>query len=377
MLKGVKATITFQDTDNHTIHWELIIESGENKAVTDGSITMDVTYFDPSPTLEPVVLEEGEKERKREKKREEDRRREERRDKREEMKREREKREREKREEEDEEVKDNVSTPQEVTKHVCKAIQSVENRYIIILKNSSSKKEKAYYAQNLYEHLTKSLQLIEKNEEWKNTVIQRAYALKEECNDFPNTILSIDTFLKGMKAPIVAPTDEDMKNYIHICIKTVEDSVGTKEKAKSAQILYDYMTNESLDYVKRYENLKKVAIQRANSFKKDCKEFPELIASLDAFLTAVGAPLDEPVVECVKYCTCDKCIEKQTMKEIMKQEDKSYKRWQLMKKLFKKENLVFDDDVMDLYYEWEKTAPRLNRCEKIKAFINANRDTLK
>ena len=269
MLKGVKATITFQDTYNHTIHWELIIESRENKAVTDGSITMDVTYFDPSPTLEPVVLED------RREKKKEDRRREERRDKREEMKRRRERE-----EEEEEEDEDKV------------------------------------------------------------------------------------------------PTDEDMKNYIHICIKTVEDSVGTKEKAKSAQILYDYMTNESLDYVKRYENLKKVAIQRANSFKKDCKEFPELIASLDAFLTAVGAPLNEPVVECVKYCTCDKCIEKQTMKEIMKQEDKFYKRWQLMKKLFKKENLVFDDDVMDLYYEWEETAPRLNRCEKMKAFINANRDTL-
>ena len=256
MLNGVKATITFQDTDNHTIHWELIIESGENKAVTDGSITMDATYFDPSPTLEPVVLEE------RKEKKKEDRR------------REREEEEEEEEEEDKEEVKDKV------------------------------------------------------------------------------------------------PTDEDMKNYIHKCIKAVEASVGRKEKAKLIQTLYDYMTNESLDYVKGYEKLKKVAIQRANSFKKDCKEFPELIASLDAFLTAVGAPLDdmeplvEPVVECIKYCTCDKCIEKQTMKEIMKQEDKSYKRWQLMKKLFKKENLVFDDDVMDLYYEWEENCTTIESLRK-------------
>ena len=280
MLNGVKATITFQDTtDNHTIHWELIIESGENKAVTDGSITMDVIYFEPRPTLEPVVLEER-------RKKIEDRRREERRDKREEMKRIREK-----------EVKDKVPTVEDVTKHVCKALHLV--------------------------------------------------------------------------------TDEDRKNHIHKCIKAVETGVGTKQKAKLAQILYDYMTNESLDYVKGYEQLKKVAIERANSFKKDCKEFPELIASLDAFLTAVGAPLVEPVVECVKYCTCEKCIEKQTMKEIMKQEDEYCKRWQLMKKLFERENLVFDDDVMDLYYEWEKTAPQLNRYKKMKAFINANSDTLK
>ena len=180
-------------------------------------------------------------------------------------------------------------------------------------------------------------------------------------------------------------TNEDMRDHIFKCIKAVEYSVGTKQKAKLAQILYDYMTNESLDYVKGQENLKKVAIERANSFKKDCKEFPKLIASLDAFLTAVGAPLDdmepivepvvEPVVECVKYCTCDKCIEKETMKEIMKQEDEYCKRLQLMKKIFKRENLVFDDNVMDLYYEWEKTAPRLNRYKKIKAFIDANRDT--
>lgn len=257
MLNGVKATITFHDTidsDKPTINWELIMESGNNKAAIDGSISMSIKLFEPGPSITPSPLK------------------------------------------------------------------------------------------------------------------------PEECNDFPDTILSIDTFLKGTKAP-VAPTYEDMKNHIFKCIN-VEDSVGKKEKAKLAKILYDYMTNESLDYIKGYEKLKKIAIQRAYYIKRECKDFPELTKSLDAFLTAVGAPLNEPVVECVKYCTCEECIEKQTMKEITKQEDEYCKRWQLMKKLFKEENLVFDDDnVMDLYYEWEETVPRLNRYKKMKAFIDANRDS--
>jgi hypothetical protein len=306
MLNGVKATITFHDTigaDKPTINWDLIIESGENKAGIDGSISMSIKLFEPStphpsPAFEPIVPiapiapESEEDEEEAESEEDED-------DEEEAESEEDEEAEEEEEDEEDEEdeekVKDKVLPYEAVRKHVFKALKPV--------------------------------------------------------------------------------TNEDMKNHIFKCIKAVEYSVDKKQKAKLAQILYDYMTNESLDYVKGYELLKKVAIERAYSFKKDCKEFPKLIASLDAFLTAVS-PLDdmEPVVEPVKDCACTKCIEKETMKEIMKEDDEYYKRWQLMKKLFERENLVFDDNVMDLYYEWEKTAPRLNRYKKIKAFIDANRD---
>jgi len=56
-LNGVKATIIFHDTDKPSIHWELVIESGEAKASIDGSLIN--TYFKtpthPSPVAEPVA----------------------------------------------------------------------------------------------------------------------------------------------------------------------------------------------------------------------------------------------------------------------------------------------------------------------------------
>jgi len=49
-LNDIKATIIFQDTDKHTIHWELVIETGENKASIDGDL------FEPSVIpVAPVV----------------------------------------------------------------------------------------------------------------------------------------------------------------------------------------------------------------------------------------------------------------------------------------------------------------------------------
>jgi hypothetical protein len=58
-LNGVKATIIFHDTtaNNPSINWELVIESGNNKASIDGSLIN--TYFEtpthPSPVAEPVA----------------------------------------------------------------------------------------------------------------------------------------------------------------------------------------------------------------------------------------------------------------------------------------------------------------------------------
>ena len=48
-------------------------------------------------------------------------------------------------------------------------------------------------------------------------------------------------------------------------------------------------------------------------------------------------------------------------------------RSKLMAKLFKEENLTFNFGFMNLYYDWEKTAPKMNRYQKMKAFIHANK----
>jgi hypothetical protein len=48
----------------------------------------------------------------------------------------------------------------------------------------------------------------------------------------------------------------------------------------------------------------------------------------------------------------------------------------MLKMLFEEENLTFKMEYMNLYYDWEKTAPRLNRYQKMKAFIHENKALL-
>ena len=163
-----------------------------------------------------------------------------------------------------------------------------------------------------------------------------------------------------------APTDDDINNYIKKCLIDVENSPFSNDKSKHAIKLFDYIANDGLDYLNRYEKLKQASIKRGYGLKRESKEFPELIASINAFLTAVGAPLEDKESA---ECNCEECEFEQTALE----ESEKYKRAQLMEKLFKKENLVFNDKIMDTYYEWEKISPRLNRYKKMKAFVDANR----
>ena len=58
-------------------------------------------------------------------------------------------------------------------------------------------------------------------------------------------------------------------------------------------------------------------------------------------------------------------------KDILMQleESQNENRKMLMVSIFKKKNLEFKDVYMDMYYEWQKNAPRLNRYKKMCSFI--------
>jgi len=43
----------------------------------------------------------------------------------------------------------------------------------------------------------------------------------------------------------------------------------------------------------------------------------------------------------------------------------------LMMSIFQKKNLEFKDEYMDIYYQWQKNAPTQNRYKKMCAFIEA------
>jgi predicted alternative tryptophan synthase beta-subunit len=41
----------------------------------------------------------------------------------------------------------------------------------------------------------------------------------------------------------------------------------------------------------------------------------------------------------------------------------------LMKSIFKRKNIDFNDNYMDMYYKWEKDAPKVNRYKKMCTFV--------
>ena len=61
-------------------------------------------------------------------------------------------------------------------------------------------------------------------------------------------------------------------------------------------------------------------------------------------------------------------------KDILMQyeEGENENRKMLMMSIFKKKNLKFKDVYMDMYYKWQKNAPKLNRYKKMCSFIQAH-----
>ena len=191
-------------------------------------------------------------------------------------------------------------------------------------------------------------------------------------------------------APVAAPTpvkavedkevkDKEVNQHIRSLIDTVHDSIGKTEKAKSVKNMYDYLTNNGLDYVKMNPGLKDVTIKKAYEFKTEAGEFSEMVTSIDGFLTLIGAPLYPVRIE---PSTC--CDQEEEQKQPWRVFDSPYwdndykkdkeekdkeARSTMMQTLFKKEGLDFDNTTMDMYYEWEKTAPRWNRHKKMMGFI--------
>jgi len=158
--------------------------------------------------------------------------------------------------------------------------------------------------------------------------------------------------------------------------------------------MYDYLTSDALDFVKKNTVFKQVTIKKAYELKSDGYDIPELIESIDNFLKTIGAPLNEIQVEECPYCDCygeekeeeeeeekeeEEEEEEEEEKEEKEEEEKNKNRSILMQKLLKEENLIFNDKVMDLYYEWVNDldiSAKMNRYKMMKLFIEANKHAL-
>ena len=173
-------------------------------------------------------------------------------------------------------------------------------------------------------------------------------------------------------------SDHDHREFI---IKLIADCVTTTDKKEKGEIcirIYEYLLHKALHYVNKTPKFKDTVIRKAYEFKLE--GIPELTLIIDEFLTAIGEPLVEPIVE---YCPCcdrsdssDEYLDTWTQLGDKKSGPCDQERSKLMQDLFKKEDLTFTHKVMPLYYEWEKTAPKVNRYKKMCLFIDANRHAL-
>ena len=262
-LNGVKATVIFHDTttdnpnDKPTINWELIIESGDNKAMIDGSITMDVRYFEAlvqeveaMPNNTPILTRE--------------------------------------------------ITGSDFKQYIRKCLSEIAS--------TTSRKEKAHIATTMFNYMTNDgLPFVKEYQEFKKTAIDRAYYLKCKETEFEELMESLDAFLVAIGAPLAIPSEY---------VESEEDHEEQEDR--------------------KYEDRK----YEQDEYIDECGyKWHKFVGNLD------------------------------------KNKDNK-ERIVMLEQLFKKENLTFKIEYMNLYYDWEKTAPRLNRYQKMKAFIHANKQLL-
>jgi len=89
------------------------------------------------------------------------------------------------------------------------------------------------------------------------------------------------------------PAYKNHSEYISICIEMVINSPAMEDKAVHAKTLYEYLATEGLTFVLDHQHFKGVAIKKAYRLKIECDDLTDLHNSLNFFLNAVGAPLQE------------------------------------------------------------------------------------
>ena len=278
-MNGVKATIIFHDTisdnpnDKPTINWELVIETGQNKAMIDGSITTDVRFFDiPVPASTATAST----------------------------------------------ATDTKSLPEETLTQ--KSFNDRICKYLIQIESTNDKKEKADIAIVMFKKMTDAVHFVENQKNFKKISIERAYYLKfkEKLDEFPELIKSIDTYLLAIGASLNSP----------ICNEDV-DSVILKMLFQEENLTFN------MEYMNWYYTCAKKTprLNRSQKMKAFIDSNKDILMRLE--------------------------------------EGENENRKMLMVSIFKKKNLEFKDVYMDIYYEWQKNAPKQNRYKKMCSFIEA------
>jgi hypothetical protein len=115
-------------------------------------------------------------------------------------------------------------------------------------------------------------------------------------------------------------------NYVASLTNTISTAGTRSARAIGIKILYDFFsTEEGLKFVNvqhpSNENLKAVMIRKGYEHKNQGPEMHDMIDSINKFLTAVGAPHDQPQFQStprIEYCNeqVNKIVEEQPFRRL-------------------------------------------------------------
>jgi hypothetical protein len=186
-----------------------------------------------------------------------------------------------------------------------------------------------------------------------------------------------------LDAGLVPVTKFDSKQRdIHVARITemLEDcntAVGKENRRIYACIIFNYLLKDALEFIKHYTKFNKTLINKCYELKEEASDCVPFITLANKLLTALSAPLEKPVVKSVakseekpEVKSEEKPIES-TTNDLILQEANEEARTAMMKSIFVKKRLMFNDTIMPRYHEWEKTfkpAKPANRFQKMSEF---------
>jgi hypothetical protein len=234
---------------------------------------------------------------------------------------------------------------------------------------------------------------------------------------------------------VAAAKDKHIK-YIKSLLDSVNSSgTGSREvRVALTKALYDYLTDEALEFVKAHEKFRAEVVKKAYELKTEAPYAVAMCDSINRVLLALGQPLVKPapapapapaavavpsssdseaadlalLAAVAKKCKCDSVLratkeylgywrraanrgdyrglsKAQAMEKYISSWwcfDEDTLRERLLQEIFNKRKLVYSPVIMDMYTEWQKTyvpPPRVrgksrpNRYTKMCAFIEENK----
>jgi hypothetical protein len=152
------------------------------------------------------------------------------------------------------------------------------------------------------------------------------------------------------------PTKDKHLDAIRLLLLKVDDACGRPNSIAAAIELFDYIRNDGLPFINTQPRFRDTTIDKCWEFKITEFDSVKLMASIDSLLAALGARFPPTTYA------------------------RQYGRFNLLRELFKKENLKMTRETLSDYNSWCEEYDRnrppmvwLNRYEKMREFIRLHR----